>query len=301
MRGKEWPLVIFTLLVQMAIGLLLVVTVFCFLTTKIIAPNRINELSSIFFLIIDLLLIIGVLIATFHLGQPINARLAMANYKKSWLSREMLLGLAFGFVMLILSMMSWTEIKSSFAPTFLLIIGGVVGITLLYAISRIYMLRTVPVWNHISTPLTFFTTAFLLGTLAFSAVWIWHLPTIVTRDLQPSLVESSFQWIKTSSAVLVGLQLLWAYGSYRKYASRIDSWDGANTREWIKYRIALFFRIALGEIGIAFLFNFMDQELGGFEFTDPRVILLICAFLLILTSEILGRFMFYISNKRFGI
>ncbi len=295
MRRSDWSLVIFTLLVQMSVGTFVLFVAYKYFTSTPDSSNALNSITDSVMDVSILVLVLGVIAAFFHLRKPNNIYFSFLNFRSSWLSRETLLGLTFGLVLVIFGILHWFQIGSVQLRNTLEIVVLISGVILVYAMSRVYMIRTVPSWNNIFTPTTFFTTTLLLGTLSFGAVWIWHLPMILNANIQPSLVETYLGWIKGTSAVLVGLQILWVYRSYRKYAPRNEA------REWAKFRIVLLFRIALGVIGIAFLYNVTDLQFGGFEHAGLRVLPLTIAFLLVLASEILGRFLFYASHKRVGL
>jgi anaerobic dimethyl sulfoxide reductase subunit C (anchor subunit) len=301
MRGKEWSLVIFTLLVPMAVGLFLMHTTFHFLTNESTTSYVTNDLSSVTFLIVDLLLIMGVVAATFHLGQPINARLAMSNLKKSWLSREMLLGLSFGLVMLLLSLLSWLEIDSPIVSTLLLIIGSVVGIVLLYAISRIYMLRTVPTWNTLVIPLSLLSSTFLLGSILFGDIIAFLLPSLHSASDLSQEIEGLLPWIEYSPLGLMFVQVLLSYILLKGSQTQIHPMDSSSGGLWLKQRLIFMLRLGLGLIGIALNTNFMDQFIGNFHSEGPWAYLLFTSFLLVLLSETFGRILFYASYKSAGI
>ncbi len=301
MHRREWFLVIFTLLVQMAVGTFVVLIAFQYLTSAWIPTEELNSITDSVMDVSLLILTLGVIAAIIHLRKPDNAYYSILNIRLSWLSRETLLGLTFGLALAALSILHWFQVGSIQLRNILEIITLLSGVTLVYAMAKVYMLRTIPTWNSIFTPLTFFTTTLLLGTLAFGVIWIWHLPAILTTNLQSSLVGTALEWIKISTAVLVGLQILWTHQCYRKYAPRNDNRDASSDQNLILYRLVLIFRVALGVIGIAFLYNVMDQQLGGIEHAGLRVIPLIIAVLLVLVSEIMGRFLFYTSYKRVGV
>jgi anaerobic dimethyl sulfoxide reductase subunit C (anchor subunit) len=301
MRKGEWPLVIFTLLVQMAIGLFLLLSIFRSFMPASTVTNIFDNLFPIGYWIILLLLIIGVFAGTFHLGRPINARLAMANMKKSWLSREMFLGLFFGLFTLALSLISWLEIHSTLMWNLLLIMGSIVAIALLYAISRIYMLRTVPTWNTIVIPLSLCSSAFLLGSILFCTIITFLLPSLhLTSDLSQE-IEGLLHWIEFGSLGLMFIQVLLSYMMLKGFQSQIHLIDAGIKSTWVKYRLIFMLRLGLGSIGIALYINFMDQFMGSFHSESSLGYLLFVSFLLIFLSEVSGRILFYTSYKRFGI
>jgi anaerobic dimethyl sulfoxide reductase subunit C (anchor subunit) len=300
MRRGEWPLVIFTLMMQMAVGLFILLVSFRFLTPESMNTELLDDLNFTSFVIIDALLIIGVLAASYHIDHPINARLAIANLKKSWLSREMLLGVSFGCIIAILSGMSWLEVHPSSISTFLLITGSVVGIALLYAIPRIYMLRTVPTWNSIIVPLSFFSTSLLLGSILFGNIFSFIFPYHHNASDLSQEIEGFLLWIEFGALGLMFIQVLFSYMMLKGFHSQTHLMDVSGESAWINNRLIFMLRMGFGIIGIALYINFMDQLIGSFHSQGSWGYLLLVSFLLIFLSELSGRILFYTSYKKVG-
>jgi DMSO reductase iron-sulfur subunit len=146
----ELPLVGFTLLTQMAVGMAA-----CGLA---LSPLPWNVL-----LMIGVLFGVGSLISFLHLGRKRNAWRAVAHLKKSWLSREILLAGLFGLTWLLT--VGLLLLKNSG-----LALAGLtlVGFGLVYSMSRVYRLATAPAWNSWRTPAAFFLSAAILGTLGMN-------------------------------------------------------------------------------------------------------------------------------------
>jgi DMSO reductase anchor subunit len=147
---QELPLVAFTLLAQLAVGM----AVFALPLTDI--P-------------FSLLLTVGItlgfagIFSFLHLGSPLNAWRAFNNLSKSWLSRESLMtGLFAG---------SWllTLISPGFGKWLL----AITGIGLVYSMAQVYRLKSAPGWNSWRTPVSFFLSAGMLGALAVN-FWLYQ-------------------------------------------------------------------------------------------------------------------------------
>jgi anaerobic dimethyl sulfoxide reductase subunit C (anchor subunit) len=301
MRKAEWPLLIFTLLVQMAIGLFVLLTTFRFLIAASTDTISFEYFYSAGYSITLLLLILGVFAGTFHLGRPINALLAMANIKKSWLSREMFLGITFGLITLALSLVSWLEIRSFIVWNLLLITGTIMAIALLYAIARIYMLRTVPTWNRITVPLSFFSTSILLGSILFSILVAIQTPSLFTSVQQPTIVSKFMGGISTGSLALMFFQIILGYIIFREFRSQVRPTDHSLGNLWAKYQLFFMFRLGFGLIGIALYMNILEQVINQFHSEGPWATLLLGPFLLVFLSEASGRILFYASYKSAGV
>jgi anaerobic dimethyl sulfoxide reductase subunit C (anchor subunit) len=300
MRRSEGPLVIFTLLVQMGVGLFILLALFLLIELEKIRVNPLDDFTSINFLIIDSLLVIAVLAGTFHLGRPFKSRLAMGNLQKSWLSREMLSGFSFGLIMLILSVLSCLRASLPILSILLLILGIGTGITLLYAIARIYMLRTVPTWNSIVVPLSFFSASLLLGSILFSLV-VAALPASPLMVSGLPAMEKFLRWISSGALGLMFIQILLSYLMLKGFQAHIHPLNNGYRISWTKYRLLFMLRLGLGLIGIALYINFMDLFINQFPIGGPWGYLLFTSFLLVFLSETSGRVLFYACYKSEGI
>jgi anaerobic dimethyl sulfoxide reductase subunit C (anchor subunit) len=111
-----------------------------------------------------------------HLGRKRNALRALSNLRSSWLSREILTAL----VLLGLTALAWWTTLLLEAATVRAWAGWTtvpVAVLFLLGISRVYMQRTVPVWNHWRTPSAFTATAVLMGGLVTNVV-LWTMGSL---------------------------------------------------------------------------------------------------------------------------
>lgn len=175
---RDRSLVAFTLLAQVAVGLLWALLAVAGLAGPAVAPALPGPLLAT-----GGLTAAAVLAALLHLGTPRNAWRALGNLRGSWLSREILFLLAFAAGWALLATL-WRP--DPLRPTAPLVAGSAIaawppgrlvlalataaaGAGLVYAMSRVYRLRTVPAWDTRLTSVSFFLTAGSLGTLALAA------------------------------------------------------------------------------------------------------------------------------------
>jgi anaerobic dimethyl sulfoxide reductase subunit B (iron-sulfur subunit) len=146
----EAPLVVFTLLIQMAVGGFLAM-----LWLFHGVPHYVPMLG------IGLCLGVGMMASFAHLGRKRNAWRVLNHLRKSWLSREILFTILFGagWLMTLASMILHTNI---FILNWL---SAWIGLVLIHGMSRVYRLPAVPVWNSWRTQARFFISAALLGIL----------------------------------------------------------------------------------------------------------------------------------------
>ncbi len=101
------------------------------------------------------LLVVAGAVVLLHLGRPGRARLATARWRRSWLSREVLLGMAFGAALVARLLLPEGRVAAY--------VAALLGLFFVWAIANVYRLRTVPAWDTWRTPAQFLGTAFLLG------------------------------------------------------------------------------------------------------------------------------------------
>jgi len=151
MNFREWPLVLFTLLFSAAAG---AATIFW-------AADLENGPGALGTALAALLLSAGAaLLSLFHLGRPGRAPRSSGNIRRSWLSREIVLLLAFNAAAaaLVANDLLVLRIGGILGP-----IASLIGLAGVFAMSKIYMLPAVPDWDSWRTPSAFFSSAFVLG------------------------------------------------------------------------------------------------------------------------------------------
>jgi anaerobic dimethyl sulfoxide reductase subunit C (anchor subunit) len=106
---------------------------------------------------------VALVLSFLHLNNPINAIYAISNLKTSWLSREILFVSLFLFFLVLVNLILYFKNPNvTYYKTFILILT-IVGIIMVYSMSRLYIIPTVPPWNSISTLVEFYSTVLLTG------------------------------------------------------------------------------------------------------------------------------------------
>jgi Fe-S-cluster-containing dehydrogenase component/DMSO reductase anchor subunit len=154
----HWPLVIMTVLTQLSVGAFATIWLLQLLGTG--AHLGVAALGS--------LLLGGLALgaSTLHLGRPIHAYRALRMWRRSWLSREVLMFGAFSNVAALYAGALWFGLPGSELLGALTVLFGVAGVT---ASAYIYRVPARPAWNTPYTLLQFTFTGALLGPL-FAAV-----------------------------------------------------------------------------------------------------------------------------------
>jgi anaerobic dimethyl sulfoxide reductase subunit B (iron-sulfur subunit) len=198
-QKSEMPLVVFTLLTQMAVGA-------CWA-----ALWMTDSIPLISYLLIGMCLAVGGFFSFAHLGAKLNAWRAPFHLKKSWLSREILFfglfgaGWLAGFVM--------PEIKWG---------TSLLGVGLIFSMAQVYRLHTMPAWDTWRTTAGFFVTSILLGYVAMlnllgaksgdfavQAIMLLAVELAMTLSAKPKAKGSVTNWrVGLSAAAMLGAGIL---------------------------------------------------------------------------------------------
>lgn len=175
----EWSLVLFTVLVQMAAGAMLLAPVASLaglvgagsgVPAGLAGCSRARRVSRGVALVAAPVMAASLLISLLHLGTPLNAPKTLLHLGTSWLSRETLFT---GLLALCAVVLAVAEGRGKGASPVLRGAGALAAAACLLSMTNVYMLRTVPAWNGPLTPLAFVAAALLLGAgvVAVAALW----------------------------------------------------------------------------------------------------------------------------------
>jgi DMSO reductase anchor subunit len=276
----NWSLVCFTLFTQSAIGLVWVRVMGRWFGGGTRADY------SIWPMIIALTLIgLGLYAALAHLAKPRLAPYALRNLAASWLSREVLLVQTFAGALALLILSSLLDASSGLAilETAACLLGG----TALFAMTRVYLLKTVPVWNSAATLLEFAGSAMLMGG-ALGAV-LTAFETTDQSGCSPALIAAGI-------GILLGLILKLTAISPALAAER-----DARSQTWYEPTVAplstgraLTLRIGLNLAGLGLI-------LAAMSGTGPTWLWSCLSLTCLGTGEVVGRHRFYKAYRRLGL
>ena len=195
---NHWSLVLFTLLVQSAVG-----SVWCAQAALFWSGGTIGQPHLKYQIPVALgLVLAGLAGAMAHLGKPGDSLHAVKNFKSSWLSREIVTVNVFAGFLAGVAVLA--HVRPGALNGWVLLAGSLAGATALYAMTRVYRLRTVPSWNHAGTPLNFLGSALLLGGLQCALVL--RISTLLQVVGQDALGQAEYLNIAFMAA-LVGFVL----------------------------------------------------------------------------------------------
>lgn len=316
MNVHELPMIAFTILAQMSVGAFVVLGIVQIVAARRFGSEAIDRVTDPALYAIGPAMVLGLVASMFHMNDPLNMFNVIRNVDSSWLSREIIFGVAFaglGFVFAVLQWKKWGTVRQRQA---LALVTAVVGLGLVASMSMIYYsLVTVPAWNTPATPAQFFTTTFLLGALAVGAalmgavMWRIRVANTAGEDLAKAegnvvdpdsrvLLTSTLKGIGVAAVVLLGVQFVIIALHLSDLAGRGETagqsvavFSGA----WFVARLVLVF------LGAGLLSVFVFRSASRSAPARPLAIFATSAFALVLVGEVIGRSLFYDSMFRIGM
>jgi anaerobic dimethyl sulfoxide reductase subunit C (anchor subunit) len=306
MNVREWALVAFTILTQMSVGSLLVLGVVHYYANRKAGMKEADRLSDYALLSVVIVFGLALVASLFHLGNPLNAPRAVTHVATSWLSREILGGVIFGILVLVFGVMQWRKIGSFSLRNVIAWIATIVGLALVFIESNVYMLPTEPSWNTLATPVTFYTTALLLGSLAMGVAFVANYAYLQKKGsedskIQAELMRDSLRGIAVASVILLGIEFV-AIPIYVAYLAVGNAASLASASLMIgPFGLVFVLRLLLAFVGAGIFGLFLYQSARSAGKEKILSYLAYSAFVLVLVAEILGRFLFYATQVRVGI
>lgn len=251
-----------------------------------------------------LLIVTGValLVSIFHLGRPLHAYKALKMWRRSWLSREVLLFTLFSFSGAIFATLLLAENYFGFKLPYgmHLVFGGVVsllGMAGIFASAKIYRVPARPAWNTVRTPLRFFLTGFILGPLFALVVYSLYIAV----EGGPEKISAVF--LGTAGA-LIAVSSIAAFSQLLVLVARLFSLRPAEQGELFdsafllihRFRRHFLIRIALLVFGNFVLPLWLFTSLNSGERSSVSfAALAIASFTISLLGELLGRYLFFVT------
>ena len=160
----EWPILVFTLLVQAAVGIALLTALYGTILKGSLDEQDVFVALRPSLAIMALLAIVGLAASFGHLGYVWNAPNAIRHIGTSWMSREIVLTSAFIGLAVLTTMYSFWQKRFVLAPLVLVVL---VGLAAVYCMGQLYRATTVATWLPANTHVAFFTTVAIAGSVAY--------------------------------------------------------------------------------------------------------------------------------------
>lgn len=319
MNVHEWPLTLFTVLAQMSVGAFITLGVIQVVGRRRFSTATIDRIAVPALYAIGPIMVAAFLASMFHLGNPLHAPNVLRGWSHSALSQEIIMGVGFaalGFLFTACQYFGWLKPAGRAA---LAVVTGVWGLFFIYVMARLYMLPTLPGWNHWTTPATFYLTAVTTGALGIAVAltsyhwlrdqpWLNRLmPRNQARDAREEdeiarLIPSALQWIGVVVITAVPLELVLLLVS----AMRGDGPEPEFAFSPGAWTVRLvFLLVGAGLMGVYLLQQ--KQLLAGVPAGQAalayrKVLVTVTAsYVLITISAVLGRFIFYGGFNHVGL
>jgi anaerobic dimethyl sulfoxide reductase subunit C (anchor subunit) len=299
MSNETWALIAFTTLTQMSVGSFLILGIVHLFAARKEGVEQADLLTDRALIGIVVALGLGFIASLFHLGDPIGATRAINNFGTSWLSREITFGVTFAVIAFIFIIMQWRKTASPTIRNIIAIIAGLVGLAFVFSMSNVYMLETQLAWNTPLTPISFYATTFLLGSLAVAAALVINNRIVRQRDpdceeVQCDLMREVIKWIAIASVLLLGVELV--VGAVQAvYLSSLGQLNFLGD-----YGVLFTVRLVLVFIGAGVFGLFLYQNTGSAETTTTLSSFALAAFGFVLVAEVMNRFLFYATQVQVG-
>ncbi|MCL0108220.1 dimethyl sulfoxide reductase anchor subunit [Klebsiella pneumoniae] len=277
----EWPLMVFTVFGQCVVGGFIVLAL-ALMTGKLSREQEQRVVGSMFGLWV--LMGIGFIASTMHLGSPLRAFNSLNRVGASSLSNE----IASGAIFFAVGGIGWLLAVCKKLPAGLrslwLVVTMVLGVIFVWMMVRVYnTIDTVPTWYTVWTPLSFFLTLFiggpLLGYLLLRVAGVdgWALRLLPVVSLLALLVSIMV-------VVMQGSELATIRSSVQQASALVPD-----------YGLLMAWRVVLLALALA---CWCVPQIRGLK---PAVSLLGLAFVLILAGEMIGRGVFYGLHMTVGM
>ena len=254
----HWALVVMTVFTQLSVGAFATI----FVLQLLGAFTRLGAAALTALAVATLALAAS----TLHLGRPIYAYRALKMWRRSWLSREVLLFTGFSAVACLYAVGLWLGVTGGLELGVLTLLFGFGGVT---ASACIYRVPSRPAWNTPLTLVQFNLTALTLGPLFAAA-------TIGTTGVR---------WLPAAIAAVAGAQFV-------VLALRFFRMSGSDTVE-----LQASSRLLATTLRAPFIARGALLALGAIALplysSNPLVLGL--AFVLALSGEAIGRYLFFVS------
>lgn len=306
MNLREWALPVYTILMQIAVGALFTLWVIRWLARPRFSAADIDRVIRNPLLVILFTTVVAIFGAHFHLSRPFHSFLAVLNFQRSWLSREIVFTVLFATTTGITWYLSRYHTARPAAASGAGWLAVLWGFTVVYCMASIYLLPTQVAWNSPAVIMSFFVTTLLLGGMTIACLMVLDLTFAEIQksddiDLRIAIIQHAFAGLTLTAFALVLsditltlVQILLLQQGNTAARVSLDLLFGL-------YLPLLIIRIALlvyasSMLGVA-VYRMYRMRIAPQAMMLP--VYLSC--LLIFIGEIIGRFLFYATHVRIGL
>lgn len=305
MNVREWALPVYTILMQLATGALLMLWIIRSAGRRWFGDAATPPIVGRLLMVLFVTTAIAIGGAHFHLSKPLMSFLAIRNFPTSWLSREIVFTILFFNGLGLLVLMQVLSIRRPRVYTALGWITIGCGLLSVLCMGYIYLMPTQPAWNSPLTILSFYATMLLLGVAALAALLLMDLKFAEVRvpdSVAPRSGATGRLVVWLAVAVLLLAAVVLAVN-----LAQLDRLRGAPLTEISLelllsiYRPLLWLRVGFLAVGVAWLMGATGMLVWRRKPAGALVVPVYIACLSILVGEILARFLLYAAHVRVGL
>ena len=306
MNFREWALPFYTILMQLAVGALLVLWILRSAAGRQFRADEVNSVTRNPLLIISFTVVVAMMSAHLHLSQPLHSFYAVRNFRTSWLSREIVFTVLF-FLMLS-TLLYFSRFKQEYRRLISTLgwLAVILGLTIIYCMAKIYLLPTQLAWNSPTVIVSFYVTTLLLGTMTIACLLILDLKFVEIQkgdnlELHVRVARFALVWLSLASFLLVAIDIAVTFFQLGQLAK-----GEATLRTSLQLLFELYAPLFVTRLlllgGAPLWMGYAVYRIQRLMLTPQELmapVYLSC--LLILVAEIIGRFLFYATHIRLGI
>ncbi len=306
MNLREWALPLYTILMQLGVGALLVLWTIRAARLRRVPAADVDRLIRNPILVIAFTVAMAMVSAHLHLSRLLLSWLAVTNFRTSWLSREII------FTVLFFLSVSGVWLLSQRTPPqrhwmgILGWVGGALGLIGVFCMANIYLLPSQAAWNAPTTVYSFYAAVVLLGVMTIACLLLLDLKFaaiqapgelhVHNEAVQATLPALAFV---AELAVLVDLGLTF----YEMYYLQQGN---AAARTSLQLLLSLYLPLLVLRVALliaAPIWLGYNASLVHKRSLEPGQVALpvYVSCLAVLVAEIIGRFLFYATHIRIGL
>lgn len=289
MFAEEWPLMMFTLFCQLAVGTFTLLTL-----AQTLLSAKDSELAVKLtrpgFIAVGPIMALALVLSLFHLGKPLGAYLSISNLGTSWLSREIFTAGAF-IILWLVGFIFGRQGKSSSVLNWLTVLLGLLAVL---SMAGIYSSSIRPAWTDANTFIAFYGTTLLLGVLGAS---VFILYGTRNNNLTPEIVA-----VLKKLGIIAAVALLFPLLYLPVFISHLSGAGAAGlmSAQMIDgYAFQIILRWVLSLSGLALFAHVLYRQAKAAQPVPMSMVY--TALALVLVGEFLGRYLFYAAAVSIAI
>lgn len=276
----EWSLLLFTVCLQGAIGIMFFITLFQN-KLKALSTEQVFQSLKLPLVVTALLSLVGLISSFTHLGKPIRAMNTLFGFGRSWMSNEIVVTSVFiGLVFLCVGLFFLK--KKVFMS--LVSASAIIGLIDVFCMAKIYSFTLVDGWNNLNTFTSFYGTTFVLGAIFFMAS---VLPSM--KKINESMVTTLLKWSFVFAIFGIGIQLIGLASFAIQDAQTIIIDTISWSEKMAPYLSTILIRWIIELLAIGILGYIVLSSKG-----ISRINIIYVTLILLIGAELTNRYLFYV-------